>query len=360
MSKPRLVEVYAGGGVGGAIRHLGLLCEWLPREGLSVEALSMPPHALSPVAKAAGVEVHEVNGVADAASWLRHEHPDIVHSHGLRPALAALRARPPAWVRTVHSLIDSDYPDPLRRFVARISERRVIERVDLTIAISKAVADDRLRLGTRPERLRVIWNGVAPAPQPVSREELCARAGFPAGAKVAMVVSRLEPVKGVDLAVAMLAHLEPDWYLLIRGQGSQAGELLARAARLGVTERLALLPYAAAVRSEMGAADVVVVPSRQDGFSLVALEAEAAGVPVVASRVGGLPEVVTGGLLVEPADPVALADGVRAAYQRRTELAALGLEAYREHFTAERFGKKTAALLHQLAAEKRRQHPPDG
>ncbi|MHB1843149.1 MAG: glycosyltransferase family protein, partial [Sulfobacillus sp.] len=112
MSAPSVLEVYAGGGVGGAIRHLESLCQLLPGEGLSLQALSMPPHALRPVAEAAGIAVASVDSIAEAARWLG-EHPvDVVHTHGLRPALAALQARPNHWVRTVHSLLGSDYRDP--------------------------------------------------------------------------------------------------------------------------------------------------------------------------------------------------------------------------------------------------------
>lgn len=348
MATPRVVEVYGGGGVGGAIRHLALLLERLPREGLSVEALSMPPHALVPVARAAGVPVSEVANIRAATRWLRDHPCDVVHSHGLRPALAALRARPARWVRTVHSLLGSDYTDPLRQAAARLSERRIVRRVDMTIAISQAVAADRLHLGADPSRLRVVWNGVEPAPAAISRPELCRLTGFPAEARVAMVVSRLERVKGVDLAVAMLSHLDPQWHLLVRGQGREEAALRAEATRLGVAGRFALLPYEQGVRREMGTADVVVVPSRQDGFSLVAVEAQAAGVPVVAAAVGGLTEAVVGGLLVMP-EAGALAAGVREAYARRAELGERGRGAYQHHFTTQRFGQETAAVLREVA-----------
>lgn len=345
MSEPTVVEVYAGGGVGGAIRHLEALCALLPPLGLSLQALSMPPHALSPVAKAAGLEVHQVGTVKEAARWLRTHPVDVVHTHGLRPALACLEANPAYWVRTAHSLVDSDYRDPLRRTLGAMIERRVLRRVDMTIAISQAVADDRLRRGADPGRVRVVWNAVSPPPPALDRKELLHRAQFPETARVAMVVARLERVKGVDQAIAMMPHLGPDWHLLIRGEGRERDRLQEEIERLKLQGRVALLPYQPTVREEMGAADVVVVPSRQDGFSLVAVEAQAAGVPVVAAAVGGLKEAVVGGLLVDAIDPRALATAVNEASRRHEELGAIGLRAYRQHFSPERFAKETAAVL---------------
>ncbi|MHB1981791.1 MAG: glycosyltransferase [Sulfobacillus sp.] len=345
MSAPSVLEVYAGGGVGGAIRHLESLCQLLPGEGLSLQALSMPPHALRPVAEAAGIAVASVDSIAEAARWLG-EHPvDVVHTHGLRPALAALQARPNHWVRTVHSLLGSDYRDPLRQAAAAFTERRVIRRVDMTIAISQAVRDDRLRLGTAPGRIQVVWNAVAPAPVPLSRQELLTQTNFPALAQVVMVVARLEVVKGVDQAIAMMSHLDESWHLLVRGEGSERARLAKQVERLGLGDRVALLPYSATVRAEMGAADVLVIPSRQDGFSLVAVEAQAAGVPVVATAVGGLKEAVIGGLLVTPASPPALAAGVKDAFLRRLELGEIGQLAYQRHFSPDRFAAETAAVL---------------
>lgn len=345
MSGPRVVEVYAGGGVGGAIRHLEALCHLLPAQGLSVQALSMPPHALGPVAEAAGLTVAKVETISQASQWLLSHPVDVVHTHGLRPALACLQARPRRWVRTAHSLFGSDYRDLWRQAAATMIERRVIRRVDMTIAISQAVADDRLRLGTAPARLQVIWNAVSPAPVALSRQELLTRANFPTTARVAMVVARLEAVKGVDQAIAMMPYLDDDWHLLVRGEGSEQVRLRSQIERLGLGGRVALLGYLPSVRAELGAADVVVVPSRQDGFSLVALEAQAAAVPVVATAVGGLVEAVIGGLLVAPKDPKALARGVNEAWSRRAELAEIGERAYQQHFSPDRFAAETAAVL---------------
>jgi len=154
-------------------------------------------------------------------------------------------------------------------------------------------------------------------------------------------VGRLEPHKGVDVLLRAVAT-NPGWMLQLTGDGSQRTVLEQLAVQLGIERRVEFLGHASGAElvARYHALDVVAVPSLpwpgwREQFCRVAVEAMAAGVPVVASASGAIPDVVaTAGILVEPADPAALADGIRQALVASTwtELRARGLQ-HAEDFT---------------------------
>jgi glycosyltransferase involved in cell wall biosynthesis len=141
-------------------------------------------------------------------------------------------------------------------------------------------------------------------------------------------VARLQPEKGIDTflrAAARVAPLFPEASFLVVGDGPLMEELVALSERLGLGRRVHFLGYRSDARAIIGLLDVLVVSSLSDGAPLVVLEAMGAGVPVVASAVGGIPEQIRHdgeGLLVPPGDPVALSDALLCllrdpAYARR-------------------------------------------
>lgn len=136
-------------------------------------------------------------------------------------------------------------------------------------------------------------------------------------APVAVCVGRFHPIKGIDLLVSAwrdVVESIPTARLLLVGDGPMRDELERRVAELDLGASIRFLGYREDVRAVLWAADVAVVPSRDEGLGLAAIEAMACGLPVVATRVGGLPELVRdgeNGLLVEPEDPDALSAGIR-------------------------------------------------
>jgi glycosyltransferase involved in cell wall biosynthesis len=127
------------------------------------------------------------------------------------------------------------------------------------------------------------------------------------------VVARLQPEKGVATflkAAARVSKASPEARFLVVGDGPLREELLGLAGRLGMEDRVRFLGYRTDARALIGLLDVLVVPSLTEGSPLIVLEAMAAGVPVVASAVGGIPDQARHGeegLLVPPGDPEALA-----------------------------------------------------
>jgi glycosyltransferase involved in cell wall biosynthesis len=132
---------------------------------------------------------------------------------------------------------------------------------------------------------------------------------------VALVIAQLIPEKGVDVALRALAELPERAVLWIAGAGSQANELQTLAHTLGVEERVRFLGLQRQVEPYLQAADCLVLPSRwQEAAGLVLLEAQSAGLPVVASRIGGIPEYVDegrSGFLFTPESAAELADHLR-------------------------------------------------
>jgi D-inositol-3-phosphate glycosyltransferase len=203
-------------------------------------------------------------------------------------------------------------PEPEERIAA---EARVVACSDVILANAEEEAHQLVRLyGAHPERVQVVPPGVdhaffSPGPQGGAR----AAVGLGEG-PVLLFVGRIQPLKGVDLAVATLAELDrPDARLLVVGGasgvdgGHEVEKVRLLADELGVADRVHLVPPQPHHRLSTfyRAADVALVPSRSESFGLVALEAAACGLPVVAAAVGGLRTLVRHGrtgFLVERRD----------------------------------------------------------
>lgn len=183
------------------------------------------------------------------------------------------------------------------------------------IANSRATADRFARYEESPRKVEVIYNGLDFAQY--SRESVPAAPssfGIPGGHPVVTFAGRLEHGKGPDLfieAAGLIHQKRPDVYFLVVGDGPLRPVLHARANEKRLPA--VFVGRQADLRTALGVSSVLAVPSRQEAFGRVLIEAMALGVPVVASRVGGIPEVCTDGrtaLLVPAEDPRALADAV--------------------------------------------------
>jgi glycosyltransferase involved in cell wall biosynthesis len=340
------VAVVLGTASGGTARHAGMLAEGCRRAGLAVLAVgpaSAEPGfragaaawAASPASPASPSRpgeiafhraeisdrprpLHDLAVVARLRRLLRQAGPDVVHAHGVRAgAFAALvlgPARPgrrPVLVVTVHNA-----PPPGRagRAVFGLLERICARRAGAVLCASADLAGRMRRRGAA----RVVEFDVPalPAPAPSADAVARARADFGAGGRpVVLAAGRLAPQKGFDVLVAAAAQWrdrDPAPRLAIAGTGPLAAELTAAAARSGAD--LVLLGERDDVPALLAAADVVAVPSRWEARALIVQEALRAGVPVVATRVGGT-AALTGpdaAILVPAEDPAALADAILA------------------------------------------------
>jgi glycosyltransferase involved in cell wall biosynthesis len=192
----------------------------------------------------------------------------------------------------------------------------------IVIAVSGALRDQYLRLrSVDPAKYRAVHNGIELArfegDRATSRELLTRELGIPPGARVAVTVSVLREGKGVEMLLAAadaVVQQVPDAYLLIVGDGAKREEWMALSRTLGAAaDRVRWTGYRRDVHAILPGCDLLVHPSLDDAFPTVLLEAMAAGLPVVASNVGGIPEIVAEGVtgrLVPPADPKRLTEEI--------------------------------------------------
>lgn len=265
-----------------------------------------------------------VDAQADALAGWR---PDVVHGHDWVVAEASTTLAHSfgvPLVATVHATESGLYQGHLDSSFSRWRdevERGLVARADRTIVCSQAMRTEVVTaLGADPDRVVVVPNGVDLSRWQTSPQERAAareRLGVTDG-PLLVLVGRLEHEKGAADAIdalALLGATRPTAHLVLVGDGARAEDLSERAAARGVGERVhqaGRLPDRE-VAAVVGASDLALVPSRYEPFGLVALEAMAAGTPVVVTRTGGLPEVVEHGhtgAVVPPADPAALAAAV--------------------------------------------------
>lgn len=258
---------------------------------------------------------------------------DVLHGHVHAAAMAAAAAGPAAGVPVVvteHSMAS------WRGSVARGYSRPLYRRCATVLAVSDEIAR-RLRTVDRVPPGRVMVLGTALFPD--SRDPV---PGYPPGGGFGGllsprqgvrvgVVARLQPEKGIDVflhAVARVAPDHPDARFTVVGDGDLRAPLTALAARLGLAEHVRFVGACCRGEAAVAAFDVLCVPSLTEGAPLVVLEALTAGVPVVASTVGAIPEQVEdAGVLVPPGDPAALAEALRRLLDDAGERFQLGTAA---------------------------------
>jgi glycosyltransferase involved in cell wall biosynthesis len=233
---------------------------------------------------------------------IRTFRPDVVHAHGptmgLLTALISARGRDPRALVSMHGVPDEDY-----NRAALTLRLAGLPIVACGPGVSAALVERGLRLKA------TIVNGIAPPPAPADRRSVELELGVRSGSPLLVSVGRLVDQKNHGLAIEALG-LVPEASLVIFGEGPLRDALGKQAAALGVENRVVFAGLRTDVRAIVGAADALVMPSVWEGLPLVALEALAAGTPVVATAVRGIQELVTNEencLLVPPGDAQALA-----------------------------------------------------
>ncbi len=326
--------------VRGLARHAG-------DYGYQVRVLFLGDGPLAEEMRAAGIAAEVIpwsGSVGDVAgAWrvwreLRRHSAEIVHwHHGGTAARMMARASGAHVVGHLHGLA------PAEDSAKALRDR--FRGADAMIACSAAVAASFAQA-----RAEVVYAGVeAEATLPAPRGQ--------AGSLRLGVVGRLIPLKNVEAAIAAVARLKSmgiDTELEIAGEGPSEAELRALAEALHVEERVRFLGWRGDVRALLATWDVLVMPSRQEGFPMAALEAMAAGRAVVATRVGGLCELVEDGVtgrLVPLGDVGALAECLAELAQDRGRLERLGAASWaRAHveFSNARMAREICAVYDRL------------
>lgn len=296
---------------------------------------------------------------------MRRIRPHIVHTHLLRADLyGGLAAR----LAGVPVVLTSQYAVfPYSRVRARMSDP-VLDRIcralaSDALAVSEAVRQDLIsRLGwdaTRTHTIRTGLDFTAWRPDPRARQQLRAQWDIPDAAPVMMTVARLSREKGLDVlieAAAIVQQRHPDVRFVLMGDGPLAGTLAEQIDRRGLHETVRLAGFHADVPSVLSAADAFVLPSYMEGMPNAVLEAFAARLPVVASAVGGLAEVIEHertGLLAPPGNARALAGALSRILDDRElagRLAGAGAERARERFSLQQVADEYESLYRGLVS----------
>jgi glycosyltransferase involved in cell wall biosynthesis len=369
-SRPvRVTHVISGLPTGGAERQLAWL---VGRSAATSDTIAL--HGLGIVGEqmlAAGHRV-EVLGMAGRdrltalprlVAALRRRRPDVVHVHLLAAQLwgipAARLAGVPFVVSSEHSIMEGTLENRPLTPALRITYRALERMATRTVAVSATTRDRLVGLGVAARRITVIDNGIdlasvafSPTGRGLVRDEL----GIREGAVVIGAVGRLERVKRPMALLAALAptlHTE-DRHLVLVGDGPLRAALEARAAALGVADRVHLTGPRADVALLLSAMDVLVSCSRDETFGMAVVEALANGLPVVHAQCPALEELdepVPGAFaLPAPVDDAAEAVALRAAVAQavaigRTSAAAVVLE---QHYGIERTAQAVDRLYQDL------------
>ncbi len=283
--------------------------------------------------------------------------PDIVHTHlGTSDWVGGLTARSLGLpvVSSIHTAVwGHDLETRFKRTMVRLCAARII-------AVSDSARGVYAQRGwSSDSQLVTIHNGVDVEPLPGAGREVRAEFGWGPEHLVVGMVSALRPEKGHDLALEAMALLRPSFpglRLLIVGHGPAREQIASRAREL--SDFVAMAGARADVMRCFDAFDICLHPSRADAFPTTLLEAMAASVPIVATAVGGIPEIVTDGetgmLMPAPPSAPAIADAVASLLRdrpRREALASAARVAYAERFTAGPWVHRTRELYDEVLDE---------
>lgn len=307
-----------------------------------------------PVHRVAMRGTWDLSAVLALARLHRTVRPHIVHWHAARAhalgAMASLLAPGPA--RILSRRVDF--------LVRRSLGSRLLYSlpIDAIVAISEGVREALVRSGVEPASVRVIPSGIdlAPFEQPFDRAAIRTRLGLGDRDVLALQVAALAPHKSQTTllrAMALVRSRHPSLRVWIAGEGPLRAELLREHGELGLGESVRFLGFREDVNDLLRAADLFVISSYLEGLGTSILDAMAAGLPVVATRVGGIPEAVADGetgVLVPPSDPRALGDAILALADDPGRRSALG-EAGRRRvrlFSADRTEAMTRAAYEEV------------
>jgi glycosyltransferase involved in cell wall biosynthesis len=384
----KVLRVIARLNVGGPALHVAYLTAGLADRGyettLVAGTLTRGEESMASVALQRGAKIEtledlhreispfrDVRAVFRLARLIRKERPTILHTHtakagavGRLAALLAGDARPPIIVHTFHGHVLRGYFNPLTTLGFRILERWLARITTVLVAVSPEVRDDLVRLRVAPaSKFAVIRLGIELDERvdavDDARSETRRQLGVAPDAFVVGWVGRMTAVKRTDDVLRALERLVEggvDAYLLLVGDGPDREHLEQYAHELGVTKRCLFLGYQEDVARFYSAIDAVLLPSANEGTPVSVIEGLAAERPAVATRVGGVPDVVREGIdgfLVDVGDAQALADrlaDLAADPKRRAQMGADGRARVLERYAVARLVDDVDLLYRTLLA----------
>ncbi|BCJ87757.1 glycosyltransferase [Effusibacillus dendaii] len=342
----KILYIIGGGEFGGAEQHLLGLIQSLDREQWEPHVIVFYQGELAerlqqlqiPVSVISLQTARTLFGLRAVRKLIGAIHPDIVHTHGVRANLAGRLAKlslPSGFklITTIHSVLELDYPVPWKRAIFGFLEKRTWFLVDHFILVSRAMQQTLYQKGLPQNRTSVIHNAIRLPDQPPARpsfSRLRAELQLPQDAVLVGTVARLHKVKGHSYlmrAAGMLQNQFPDVHYVWIGGGELEAELKQAAIEAGLQQRIHFLGVRQDVAELLPQFDLFVLPSVSEGLSIALLEAMMSGVPVIATAVGGNPEVVAegeDGMLVPSQDADALCSAIQSALSTPEQMKRMG------------------------------------
>ena len=343
----RVVHVHRMRGVGGSERHLLTLLPALRARGVDARFAGLDdldgwdPQPFYDGLEEAGVP-YTRHRAARRVPRAFHG-ADLIHTHLVHADLLGALARGRRLLVSTKHNDDPFRTRPPFRWVERAATARAARVICITDALRRFNVEE---VGLPAGKLDVVHYGMDEPPAAWAPTEL----DLPEG-KIAVAIARLAPQKGLDVAIEALAGL--DVTLVVLGVGPEQDRLEALARERGL--RLLLPGRVGDVASVLRRADLLVHPARWEGFGLALLEAMLVELPVVATDVSSIPEIVADGetgLLVPPDDPVALRAAVERVLADPGDLGRRGRERARREFSVARMAERTLAV-YAAASEER-------
>ena len=272
---------------------------------------------------------------------------DLIHAVGDgHPSIITITIkklkRKPGMITIQGGCISAGFKSNLSGRISRKLQEWSFKNADLVHVISQSLAERAKKLGA--ENIVIIPNGVdSRLFKPMGKKELRKKYGISAEEKIIISVARLDPVKGVDYlikATALVGGGIPDLRLIVIGDGEQRKQLEELINRLYLDSKVHLLGFLShqQISEYLNMSDVFVLPSRHEGLGIALIEAMACGVPVIGSRVDGIPDVIDdgkNGILVPPGDVNELAEAIERLLRDknlRDNFTKAGFEKVQERF----------------------------
>ncbi len=376
MEKIRVLQVIGGNEIGGAEEHVLALCNGLDKDSFAPFLACLCRGPLHGAAEGQGIAVRtldmknpwDLTVIPQLVKLMKTLNIDIVHTHGSRANLTArISAR---WlnlpiVTTVHSSLAQDYLSKKAAWAAMLLDRLTMPSASRVITISNFLQPEAKERGAR--RTVTIYNGINPARFSGLEllENIYLELGIEPGVPLVGTIGRLHPVKGLHyfLEAAQLVSLtHPGVKFLVVGSGPLEQDLRQKASDLNIADKVLFTGYYPEIQRVLAILDILCLPSISEGMGLVLLEAMFFGKPVVASKVGGVPELVRheeNGLLVPPGDPILMAASISRLLDDKVLAARLGANGQRrfQEFSLERMLERTQKLYQEILQEKKQPGP---
>lgn len=289
---------------------------------------------------------------------IHKEKPAIIHAHGYVAGTVAALAGPVSGAKITICTLHNLFP-PGANSVAKKALQVCGRSCKKLIAITNAVKESAARAGVNPDKFVIIPNGIDPAPyqQSYNRDEIRSSLKINSNAPLILTATRLIPAKGIEVLLGAVANLKekiPQLRTVIAGDGPHRSQLEQLCEKMELTGFIQFLGERKDIPHLLAASDLVVVPSLAEGQSLIVLEGMASHLPVIASDVGGMREMIQDGktgLLVPPANPTALAQAIGLVLADKNLAKRLGDDG--AHFvesemTLETMISRTRALYHEM------------